>query len=743
PQYEGKLSLNALSSPVEVQYDVNGIPHIQAQNESDGFMALGYVMAQDRLFQMDLIRRVAKGELAEIFGPKALEADYLFRTLSLTRGIEKQIKLGLMDAQTVKLMESFYRGVNAFIEKGDLSFEFSLLKYRPKPFDMMDGFGVLGYMAYSFAQGFKTDPLMNALLQSKGEGYANKLRSQPLPILKQKTSRILAPDFHFEESVWFKGNNFVEQNIGLFEGSNAWVLGPNRTQDGLPLLAGDPHVSFSLPGLWYEAHIKWPTQKKEDFEWYGHFVPGLPFAAMGHGPKHGWAVTISYIDDMDFIKIDDSHPTKEREEIIKVKGEKDKTFKVVTSSYGPLIQGLLKPHLRKSKERVAMKWGHHNPKNLSAKAFYGAMMANSKDEFEQSLALGKSPGLNVIYADVEGNIARYLFGEYWRRPRNMSGDIFYPSYRTDLADLPSVDFFDRPHLVNPESGVIVSANQKPEGVPELKAGYFQPMDRYTTIHEILKGKEKWNIQEMKYVQTSPVNILFKEYQARIVESVKLQVKKGSRNIKALEIFENWDGMSSSSSAGAFIFYKFMNKFQKQLFSDLNEKEYQGYCNSNNGWHVLTRTLLDKSEQGKVFKAFSAAIKELHEKHGGPANWAIGKEQTLTFSHPLSRAGAALAFFLDIGPEPMNGGYNQINNMRPVGCKDGLKVKAGPSSRRLISFSNPEESLGILPLGNSGHYESPFFSNQWDKFKKGEYRAQWMRRLKEEEVKFSLSLLPSK
>lgn len=742
PVYQGDLKIEGLSQPVKIQFDVNGIPHIQAQSEHDGYMALGYVMAQDRLFQMDLIRRVSKGELAEVLGAKAIDADYLFGTLSLNHGLQKQGEMGIQDQRVVELMDKFYQGVNQFIKKDKLSFEFSLLGYKPKPFTRMDGMGVLGYMSYSFAQGFKTDPLMTALLKKKGEDFINKLRREPVALLKQKTGW-LPEDLEFDKPIWKRGHDFVDQTIGLFEGSNAWALAPSRTEDGAALLAGDPHVSFSLPGLWYEAHIKWPTEKKENFEWYGHFVPGVPFPAMGHGPDHGWAVTISYIDDMDFVKVTEDTPQTVIEKKIKVKGEADRTLKVTHTSFGPLVQDLFKPEMRKSGEKIAMRWGHHSPYNLAAESFYGAMMASSKDEFENALKGGKSPGLNIVYADKAGNIARYLFGEYWKRPRHMTGDVFYPVHREDLVNLESVDFFDRPHLINPDNGVIVSANQKPEGVPELKAGYFQPIDRYDTIHQIIAGKPKWNLQEMKYVQTSAVDIYFKEYQNRIVEAVKTRVKKGTRNEKALELFESWDGVSPANSAGAFVFYKFFTHFEKLLFSELTEKEYLAYCNTNNMWHVSSRILLSKSAENKVFDAFSNAVEELYKKHGGPANWHLGLEQKLTLAHPLSRAGAALAFFLDIGPEAVDGGYNQINNMRPVGCENGLTIKAGPSTRRLISFSNPQESLGILPIGNSGHYKSPFFSNQWNKFKKGEYRAQWMRRLKDEEVRFTLNLEPNK
>lgn len=745
PRYEGKLALEGLMEPVEVNFDLNGIPHIKANNEHDGYMALGHIMAQDRIFQMDLIRRVYKGELSEILGRKALDSDVLFRTIDVNYGLRQQYEKGLMNPRVVSLFKSYIRGVNAFIEEDNLPFEFKLLGYKPRPFKIMDGLGVLGYMAYSFAQGFKTDPFMEALKIKKGESFTNELRSFPLPELKKRTGKVKHKSMsEGYPPIWLRGHSFVENNIGLFEGSNAWALGPSRTKDGYALLAGDPHVSFSLPGIWYEAHLNWPIKdingnKVDDFEWYGLFVPGVPFAAMGHGPNHGWAVTISYIDDMDFIKINSTVPVKIKEEKIKVKGQSDYVFKTEHSKYGPLVQNILK----RNTERVAMKWGHHSVDNFSPNSFYLAARAKNRAEFESALSLGKSPGLNIIYADREGNIARYLFGEFWKRPRHMTGDQFYSGNREDLVNLETVPFESRPHLINPDIGVVVSANQRPEGTPELKAGYFQPIDRYLTIHEVLKGKEKWGLNEMQIVQTSGANVLFYSLKNRIISSLMPKLGPQSKYLKGLDILKRWDGIAVASSSGALIMYKLMDTFSRLIFKELGEEEFEAYCNTNNFWHVTTRNFLNPKNEKVLEKAFYQTIDKLYENYGALKNWSLGKEQTLTISHPLSRVGALVSFLLDVGPFAIDGGFNTINNMRPVGCKDGLKLKAGPSSRRLISMSDPKESWGVLPLGNSGHYSSPFFNNQWELFKKGKYRRQIMRDLTSAETKFQLLLLPSK
>ncbi len=752
PQYHGVIKLQGLKGPVSIQYDLNGIPHISGKFEEDTFMALGFAMAQDRLFHMDLLRRLAKGQLAEMFGKKALSADKTFRTLSLVEGFRTRLKKGEVDPNILIVMKAFFKGVNQFIALEKWPFEYTLLGMKPRPFDLLDGYGVLGYMAYSFAMGFKTDPLMESLTKKLGVNRVNELRREPLKFGQERTVKSDGGSSSFTASLWRKGHRFVEDNIGLFTGSNAWALRGDRSLNGSPILASDPHVGFGIPGLWYEAHVKWEKGFVQDnFEYYGHFVPALPFAAMAHTNHHAWAVTISYIDDMDFIieKLEGDKirvkgefiPLKKRKEIILVKGDKSVDLEVLSGPDGPIVTNILGKFNLMGKEEISLRWAHHDKENRPSESFYGALMAKDRNAFEKALSVGRSPGLNVIYADSANNIARYLFGGMWNRPKNMSGDKFYYREDTAFSELSEINFYDRPHLINPVEGVVVSANQRPEGTSQFKAGYFQPMDRYRTIHEILEGKNKWSLEELKFVQTANVNIYMNLYKEKVIDALSTAKDLSGLEQSALSKIQSWQGQSPVSSVSSLIFYRFFNHFQKSLLPELTAEEFNLYCETNYLWHYAIRELVGGDKKDLIIKSFKNSVSELSQKHGALADWSLGLEQTLTLTHPLSRGGAHLAYFLDIGPEPMAGGFNQINNMRPIGCKEGLKVRAGPSTRRLVSLAKPQESWGILPLGNSGHYGSPFFKNQWPLFKKGKYRKQLMRSLKNNEVYGELKLIP--
>jgi penicillin amidase len=311
----------------------------------------------------------------------------------------------------------------------------------------------------------------------------------------------------------------------------------------------------------------------------------------------------------------------------------------------------------------------------------------------------------------------------------------------DLKNYKNVPFEERPHLVNPQEGFVVSANQKPENSPQLNAGYFQPEDRYRTIRELLQVKEKWSLEELKVLQTANNNIFFGPYRDAIIEATtRVNYLEGSLYESALETLKKWELNSPKESGESLLFYSFFNKFQRTLLEGMSDDEFNLYCDTNYLYHYAKRELLSGEKKEVIAKSFKAAVDELRDKFGPMTHWQLGEKQTLTLGHPLSRASELLASFLNVGPFQVDGGYNQVNNMRPVGCRNGMQVKAGPSTRRLISLNNTRESWGVLPLGNSGHYGSPFFKNQFDLFFSGEYRPQLMRELQPGEVYSKLTFL---
>src|SRR5690554_3710872 len=281
PQRSGNLYLTELSDAVEVRYDERGVPHIQAQNELDAYRALGYVQAQDRLFQMEIMRRLARGELSEILGEKTIKLDRLFRTLRLYEHAQQYVQTIDQNGAPAQALQAYLDGVNQFQAQGAKPVEFDLLAITPRPFTMEDTVSIAGYLAYSFAAAFRTEPTLSYIRQELGDDYlkifdlttpsAGAIPTAAQPVLSNSDWS------HLNAVAQLSQEALLDVGLPQFEGSNAWVMNGAKTASGKPLLAGDPHITFSVPAVWYEAHLQAP-----DFELYGHFQALNPFALLGH-----------------------------------------------------------------------------------------------------------------------------------------------------------------------------------------------------------------------------------------------------------------------------------------------------------------------------------------------------------------------------------------------------------------------------------------------------------------------------
>ncbi|MEP6971048.1 MAG: penicillin acylase family protein, partial [Betaproteobacteria bacterium] len=289
PQRSGQLMLTGLQAPVDVRYDERGIPHIQAGNESDMYRALGYVHAQDRLFQMEIARRLARGELAEILGPKLLDIDRLFRTLGIRAHADAVVETMDKATPAYLALAAYLDGVNQYQAGHPAPIEFDILGIRKRPFTPQDTLSVAGYLAYSFASAFRTEPVMTVIRDKLGANYLPvfDIAWHPQGVVDTDVTAALS------DKDWAGLNRIARVSrdvldiagLPVFEGSNAWAIAGGRTASGKPILAGDPHIGFSAPAVWYEAHLKSP-----DMELYGHFQVLNPLALLGHNRRFGWSM---------------------------------------------------------------------------------------------------------------------------------------------------------------------------------------------------------------------------------------------------------------------------------------------------------------------------------------------------------------------------------------------------------------------------------------------------------------------
>ena len=349
PTRQGQVALATLQGPVTVRYDERGVPHIRAGNQADMYRALGYVQAQDRLFQMEIMRRLARGELAEVLGPKLVDTDKLFRSLRIRERAASY--LAELDPQSPAFLalQAYLDGINQYQAHHARPVEFDLLGIKPRPFTAEDTISVAGYMAYSFAAAFRTEPLLTYVRDQLGSDYLKifDLDWQPQGVL---APALAASDWKALGALAQLSDQALSQaGLPQFEGSNAWVVSGKRTQSGKPLLAGDPHIRFAVPSVWYEAQLSAP-----DFDLYGYHQALVPFAFLGNNRDFGWSLTMFQNDDLDLIaeKTNPANPNQvwyhgqwvdmtRSEQQIAVKGEAPVTLTLRQSPHGPIINDVL------------------------------------------------------------------------------------------------------------------------------------------------------------------------------------------------------------------------------------------------------------------------------------------------------------------------------------------------------------------------------------------------------------------
>ncbi|MFM7769457.1 MAG: penicillin acylase family protein, partial [Bacteroidota bacterium] len=411
PQYSGEIQIH-LNNPTSVYFDEYGIPHIEASNKHDAFKALGYVHAQERLFQMELLRRVGSGRLSEIIGKDGIKVDRVFRTLGVAN-YAKQCSINLTqsgDTALLNELNAYLNGVNEFIQNGPTPPEFALIGIEKSNLTIEDLYCITGAMSFGFSQANKTEPVITKIAMQYGNEYLKDLG------LWHGSSESYIPNTGIPDTALINVFNLFNEAekampVAPFNGSNSWAVSGTITESGKPLFCNDTHIGYGLPQTWFEAHVKYPNN-----EIHGHFLGGIPYALIGKTPHYSWGLTMLLNDDMDFYFEHFNPNNKEevlyknkyvsvthRTEIIHVKGQSDLTLDVLETPHGPIINSGI--HGFESNQAISCKWEFVQKKNKTIEAFRGLNQSKSFNEFLSYLPLIHSPGLSVNYADDSNNIA--------------------------------------------------------------------------------------------------------------------------------------------------------------------------------------------------------------------------------------------------------------------------------------------------------------------------------------------------
>lgn len=763
PQIDGTTALPGLQNEVTVERDQWGVPHIRAASLDDLVEAQGYVMAQDRLWQMDLLRRVARGQLSEILGPATLKIDKDFRTLGFGRAAERDFTL--LDAEPRRLIEAYARGVNKFIEQHqkNLPLEFSLLRYKPQPWQPSDTLAISGYMYRTL-----TDTWERELNRAKVVELADAERSKDLfsqeaamdhfvvgdPNALNDGSQRSAADADDEDDdddmepdtvlkASQRGANgiaapekapdlaaallpsiqgFLEQSrseIRQSLGSNNWVVSGAHTATGKPLLANDTHLELTIPSIWYELHLTAPGLNVKGFT-----LPGAPLVIIGHNDRIAWGFTNNGADVQD-LYIETVNPAvsdeyrvkgawlkaKTIDETIVVKGQADEHLKVMVTRHGPVVH-------REGDKAYALRWTATEPGGL-ANSYNWLGKAKNWSEFRNVMKRVWGPGQNAVYADVDGNIGYIMAARVPIRKKGR-GEVPVPGDTDDYEWTGYIPFEQLPQALNPESGLIATANARvvgPNYKPYLTDRWEEPY-RTARIYDLLHDRHDLRPEDMLKVQTDTYSYPHVFIADQLSAAARTVKPKDARAQKLIEGLKDWNGIADASSPEV----SFLQATRRTAINLLVEP-FLGKETAIYQWRstaFLQKILTDrpakwlppayKNYDEMLAAAADQAVEQLAKQSGSEKteDWAWKRFNSLDMFHPLGRAGI-LKWFLSITDKPQSGTSYSVRAPTKT---------HGPAMRFVANPGDWDNSILLIPAGQSGQLGSSHYSDQFSYWYEG-------------------------
>lgn len=795
PQHGGTLRLPGLSAPVTVHRDLHGIPNLYARTETDLFRAQGYVHAQDRFWEMDFRRHVTGGRLAELFGESQVATDAYLRTMGWRRVAEQEWQL--IGDEARRFLTAYAEGVNAWLAEHDgaaASLEYALLGlqnpgYEIEPWSPVDSLAWLKAMAWDLRGNMQTE-ITRAALRAHGlsdaqvdELYPAYPYERNLPIVTD--GRVADGGFDPTAPVpatppppaptagalplaaldrLADGLARIPVTVGTGEGigSNSWVVSGAHTVSGKPILANDPHLAPSMPGIWYQMGLHCAC----GYEVTGFTFSGLPGVVIGHNARIAWGftnlgpdVTDLYLERVrgDEYEVDGEWlPLERREETIEVAGGDPVTITVRASRHGPLISDA-SDELRDlaGDHAVALRWTALDP-GRTVEAVFAVNRATNFAEFRAAAALFEVPAQNMVYADVDGNIGYQSPGRIPIRGKGDGRDMS-PGWDSAYDWTGFIPFDELPWVYNPPRGYIVTANQAVIG-PQYQHllttewAYGARSQRiYDLIDEAIAARGRLDVADMQRMQMDNRNPF-----APVLIPALLAVPLDGLAARAQDLLRDWDHQQADDSAPAAYFNAVWRHLLSRTFDEL-PADYRP--DGGDRWFEVVRGLLadpaspwwDAADTPQVETAreiIAAALvdaaEELRARQGdNPARWRWGRMHTLTVEHQsFGTSGIGpIEWLFNHGPAPISGG-SAIVNANGWNAGAGYRVTYVPSMRMIVDMADLDASRWIQLTGNSGHAFHPNYHDQFELWRTGEtLPMRWQRESIEKAATDTLTLRP--
>ena len=749
PQVEGSLQIAGIAAPVDIVRDAAGVPHIYAQSIADAYFALGFVHAQDRLWQLELNRRIPAGRMAEILGPKALPTDRFLRTLGVRRNAE--LILARLAPDTRAALQAYTNGINAFVanRSGPLPPEFVLTgTAAPEPWEPVDAVAWQTMMAWDLGANWTQELLRMRLAQRLSLAQINEFLA-PYPGEAPLATRDYTSFYRQFADVSMPLSKLAQMAPPSYVegmGSNNWVLAGNRTASGKPLLANDPHLGLDAPSLWYLAHLSAPGLNV-----IGATLPGIPAVVLGRNDRVAWGFTNTAPDVQD-LYIERIRPDNPRQyqtpggwadfsvrmETIKVKGQPDVKMEVRESRHGPIVSGALpaldKAPLDASQYAIAFAWTALRPDDMTLQAGLRYNRARNWQEFVEASRDWHAPQQSMVVADIEGNIGMIAPGRVPLRKRenDLRGLAPAPGWDSRYDWNGFIPFDALPRLHNPGTGQIVTANQKIVGAdyPWFITSEWTLPYRAERIGEILAATPKHSLDSFAAMQKDALSPAVREF----LPILRQAGASSERGRLAVDMLKRWDGEMAAGRPEPLIATAWLRELSRQIFADeLGEGLFREYWQYRNFHQAMLNVMRDKDGQARWCNgaavpqaqagqrsacnallpvALEAALDDLEKRYGRDAQaWRWGEAHAARSEHrPFGKVATLHSLFNIEVPSPGDTFSINVGRNNPGNEAEPFLNRHAAGLRTLFDLGDLEKSRFMHATGQSGNVFSPLYRN---------------------------------
>ncbi len=727
PKQEGRIEVAGLAGPVRVRRDRWGVPHIDAQSLPDVWLAQGFCHAQDRLWQMDFYRRVVSGRLAEMAGEEGLPVDRLMRTLGIRRVAEQEVRT--IDPQLLALLERFCVGVNAAAASARaLPFEMQLLRLHFEPWRPADILSLGKLLAFGLATNWERELLRADMVRALGPELAARLD----PTYPPQSPIVLGEAWSGDGLAIAEQIDSLRRAIGFSVeagGSNNWAVSGARSATGSPLIAGDPHLPPSMPGIWYQVGLSLGDRVVR-----GASLPGMPGVYMGQNNDVCWTFTnvLPDIQDLFIERIEGERYLFEgqwraleivREEI-EVKGRAEpEPLAIHLTHHGPIVNQALGAD---QAEPLALRWLTLDEPTAFA-GMFELHSITSGPELVAKLEGHTAPASNLIWADRHGSIGYKLIGRLPLRKGDCP-DLPKPGWSGDFEWIGTIPYAELPETVNPESGLLVTANNRIVGddYPYHITSEWYDGVRARRIEELLGAREEHDIESFEAIQIDNLSILGLEAARRLG---RLRAR-GQRESSAIERLRSWDGRLDVETIAGSIYQAFLLRLAREVaraaigdrdlcerWLDRADNGFISHVTSPWRWHSHLMGLWEEADDeliGRpwnelVLEALAGALDDLSDRFGeDPEGWRWGRVHEMEFPHPLGEANPLLRRLLNRRLQA--GGAQETVSQIAYDPNDPFRAVWAPSWRMVADPTAPERSRWQMFTGQSGHPASPHYDD---------------------------------